>query len=189
MPDRIFINYRRGDDPGFAGRLFDQLDQHFPGESFIDVDSIPAGWDFVRVLDEHVNRCDIFLALIDRTWLDARDQAGQLKLEDPNDFVRIELTSALQLNKRIIPILINDAEMPRASHLPDVLKPFATRNAFRLTHDRFKTDVQVLIKIIREALEEAERESRQRREEELAKEAEVARLEKERFVRWRRQRK
>src|SRR5205085_7803403 len=111
MAGRIFINYRRGDDPAFAGRLSDQLDQHFGrGESFLDVDSIPAGQDFVRVLNEQVNRCDVFLALIGKTWSDARDATGRPRLEDTNDFVRIELLSALKLNKRIFPILINNAE-------------------------------------------------------------------------------
>jgi hypothetical protein len=180
MADRIFINYRRGDDPGFAGRLFDQLDQHFaPGETFLDVDSIPAGHDFVRVLDEQVNRCDVFLALIGKNWLDARDATGRPKLEDPDDFVRIELSSALKLNKRIFPILINNTEMPSAANLPEILKPFASRQALRLTHDRFRVDVQALIKIVDEALKEAETEARQRREEEIAKAAEIARFEKE----------
>jgi hypothetical protein len=180
MAGRIFINYRRGDDPGFAGRLFDQLDQHFDrGESFLDVHDIPAGHDFMRVLDEQVNRCDVFLALIGKTWLDARDATGRPKLEDPDDPVRIELSSALKLNKRIFPILINNAEMPSAANLPEILKPFASRQALRLTHDRFRADVQTLIKIVGEALKEAEAETLQRREEEIAKAAEMGRLEKE----------
>src|SRR5205085_546956 len=132
-----------------------------------------------RVLNEQVNRCDVFLALIGKTWSDARDATGRPRLEDTNDFVRIELLSALKLNKRIFPILINNAEMPSAANLPEILKPFASRQALRLTHDRFRTDVQTLIKIVGEALEEAKVEAKQRREEEIAKAAEIARLEKE----------
>jgi hypothetical protein len=91
MAGKIFINYRRGDDPGFTGRLFDRLEDAFPPEQlFMDVDSIAPGLDFVRVLEEQVAACDIFLAVIGQHWLDARDAAGNRRLDNPGDFVRIE---------------------------------------------------------------------------------------------------
>jgi TIR domain-containing protein len=105
MSGQLFINYRRGDDPGFTGRLFDRLEDAFTADQlFMDVDSIAPGLDFVRVLEEHVGKCDIFLAVIGPNWLDARDEAGNRRLDNPNDFVRIEIESALQFGKRIIPI-------------------------------------------------------------------------------------
>jgi hypothetical protein len=100
MSGKIFINYRRGDDPGNTGRLFDQLQDVFPRDRlFMDVDSIPPGRDFVRVLDEQVAQSDVLLAVIGKGWLDARDQHGVRRLDKPDDFVRIEIESALKQNK------------------------------------------------------------------------------------------
>lgn len=122
MAGRIFINYRRGDEPGFAGRLFDRLEQTFASDQlFMDVDNIPAGLDFVRVLEDEVGKCEVLLAVIGRGWLDARDDTGQRRLDSANDFVRIEIESALKLGKRVIPVLAGDAQMPRADDLPESL--------------------------------------------------------------------
>jgi TIR domain/WD domain, G-beta repeat len=156
MTGKIFINYRRGDDPGNTGRLFDQLQDVFPRDRlFMDVDSIPPGRDFVRVLDEQVVQCDVLLAVIGKGWLDARDQHGIRRLDKPDDFVRIEIESALKQNKLVIPVLVHDAQMPRADELPPAIRPLARRNAVRLTHERFKSDTEGLIKAIRQALYEA----------------------------------
>src|SRR5262245_32927061 len=120
MTGKIFINYRRGDDPGNTGRLFDQLEDVFPREQlFMDVDSIPPGRDFVRALEEQVAECDVLLAIIGKGWLDARDDAGVRRLDKPDDFVRIEIESALKQDKLVIPVLVQDARMPRAEELPD----------------------------------------------------------------------
>lgn len=157
MPGRIFINYRRDDDPGSTGRLFDRLEAHFePEQLFLDVDSIAPGLDFVRVLDAKVSECDVFLAVIGRDWLRAADESGARRLDRPDDFVRIEIESALRRGVRVIPVLINRAEMPAEDQLPDSLKPFARRNAVRLNHDRFKTDCEGLIKAVERALQLAE---------------------------------
>src|SRR5689334_16168283 len=77
MTGKIFINYRRGDDPGNTGRLFDQLEAVFPREQlFMDVDSIPPGRNFARYLQEQVAQCDVLLAIIGKSWLEARDEHG-----------------------------------------------------------------------------------------------------------------
>jgi hypothetical protein len=155
MTGRIFINYRRGDDPGYTGRLFDRLQDAFaPEQLFLDVDNIAPGLDFVRVLDERVAECDVVLAVIGKGWLDARDAKGARRLEDPDDFVRIEIASALSQDKRVIPVLVGDAAMPRPDELPEALRPLARRNAVRLTHERFRTDMQGLIKALQQALGE-----------------------------------
>src|SRR5436309_2358022 len=146
MTGRIFINYRRGDEPGFALALYGRLEQAFSTDQlFLDVDNIPAGQDFVLVLNEQVAKCDVLLALIGRTWLSATDETGKRRLDSPDDFVRIEIESAMRLGKRVIPVLLNKAEMPRAMELPEPLRPFARRNAVRLAQERFKSDVQGLI--------------------------------------------
>lgn len=157
MSGRIFINYRRGDEPGFAGRLFDRLEQAFaPHQLFMDVDNIPAGHDFVRVLEDEVGQCDVLLAIIGKGWIDARDEVGNRRLDQATDFVRIEIESALKLGKRVIPVLVNTVNMPRPDELPETLRPLARRNAVRLTHERFKADAQGLIKVLEGALQEAE---------------------------------
>ena len=149
----IFINYRRGDDPGFAGRLFDRLTSVFrPEQLFMDVDSIAPGEDFISILNEQVSRCDIFLAIIGRSWLESRDQGGRRRLDDSNDFVRVEIETGLGLGKRVIPVLVNNAAMPGAEELPPGLKPLARRNAVRISHDHFGSDSQGLINVLRSLL-------------------------------------
>ena len=191
MAGKIFINYRRGDDPGFAGRLFDRLEEAFTADRiFIDIDNIEPGLDFVRVLEDQVDRCDVLLAVIGPNWLTAKDENGARRLDNPNDFVRIEIESGLKLGKRIIPVLVNNADMPRTEHLPESLQPLSRRNAVRLTHERFRADAQGLVKQLEKALLDAdtarqaaataaEEHAKRRQEEEAAKVAEAARQEKE----------
>ena len=110
MSGTIFINYRREDEPGFAGRLYDRLEAAFTAEKiFMDVDSIDPGLDFVAVLDGQVAECAVFLAVIGQGWLNSRDKHGQRRLDNPADFVRIEIEAALRRGKRVIPVLVNDA--------------------------------------------------------------------------------
>ncbi len=158
MPGKIFINYRRGDDPGFAQALLGRLEQVFPHEQiFMDVDSIEPGLDFVRVLEEQVAQCDVLISVIGKNWTEARDtSSGSRRLDNPEDFVRIEIESALAQEKRVIPVLVGQASMPHADELPDSLKPLARRNAVRLTHERFRADTESLIGALQRALKAAE---------------------------------
>ena len=163
MPDgpkgKIFINYRRGDNSAAAGRLYDRLEQEFDKDNlFMDVDDISAGQDFVFELQRQVAECDVLLAVIGNRWLDVADAEGKRRLDNPDDFVRIEIAIALLLGKRIIPVLVNEAHMPAADALPEHLKTLARRNAVRLTHERFKADAQGLINGLKAALAEAEAE-------------------------------
>src|SRR5215475_295521 len=197
MAGKIFINYRRGDDPGNSGRLFDRLEEVFPRDQlFMDVDSIAPGRDFVRVLEDMVAQCDVLLAVIGKGWLQARDEQGVRGLDKADDFVRIEITSALKQDKLVIPVLVHEAQMPKPDELPEAIRPLARRNAVRLTHERFKTDTQGLVTAIKQALEEASAlrdagaeaarkataEEERRREQEVARQREadeLARQEKE----------
>jgi hypothetical protein len=146
MPGSIFINYRRGDDPGNAGRLFDSLSKAFDaGQLFMDVENIRPGTDFVALLDQQVSDCDVMLSVIGKDWLNARGEDGKRRLDNPNDFVRIEIEAALRIGKRIIPVLVHNAQMPSEAELPPTLKPLARLQAVRLTHERFHADVQGLI--------------------------------------------
>src|SRR5438477_638897 len=107
----IFLSYRREDSADAAGRLHDHLGAHFGRESvFMDVDTIPFGVDFREHLDEAVSRCDVLLAVIGERWLDAchppGPKQGQRRLDDPADFVAVEIHSALARDIPVIPVLV-----------------------------------------------------------------------------------
>ena len=157
MAGKIFINYRRGDDASAAHALVGRLEQAFaPEQLFMDVDNIEPGLDFVRVLNDQVAQCDVLISIIGKNWLDARDEDGARRLDNPDDFVRIEIETALRQDKRVIPVLVGQAQMPRPDDLPDTLRPLARRNAVRLTHERFRSDAQGLIRALQDGLKEIE---------------------------------
>jgi hypothetical protein len=108
------------------------------------------------VLEEQVAQCDVLLAVIGKGWIDARDATGARHIDIPQDFVRIELESALKQGKRVIPVLMHEARLPRSDELPEAVRPLARRNAVRLTHERFRADAQALIKALQQILKEAE---------------------------------
>lgn len=146
MTGKIFISYRRNDESGNAGRLLDLLTNKFGAERlFFDVDNIEPGADFSKVIVEQIARSDVLVAVIGPQWIDMKDKKGRRRLDDPRDLVRVEIETALTEQKLIIPVLIGDARMPAADELPDSLGLLATRNAVRLTHDRFRTDCEKLI--------------------------------------------
>ena len=150
----VFISYRREDAEGQAGRLFDDLVMHFGEDSvFMDVAGIEPGRDFRRAIDEQVASCGVLLAVIGKGWLDAKDESGRRRLDDPTDFVRLETASALKRDIPVIPVLVRGASMPRAEQLPPDLAELAYRNAVELTHARWDSDVQVLIKALRPHVE------------------------------------
>jgi uncharacterized membrane protein YhaH (DUF805 family) len=150
---RIFINYRRGDSQGSAGRLFDRLLHHFERDKiFIDVDAIEPGVDFVDSLDKQVSSCSAFIAVIGQGWLAARNAAGRRRLDDPSDHVRIEIESALRRDIRVIPVLVDGASMPPPSELPASLEPLSRRNAVEIAHHRFTADCDDLAAAIKRAL-------------------------------------
>ncbi len=120
---KIFISYRRDDSAGHAGRLYDRLESHFgQGQVFMDVDAIEPGLDFVQVVQQAINSCDGFIAVIGRYWLQATDDAGARRLDDPEDLVKLEIATALERGIRVIPVLVQGAQMPRATDLPDDLR-------------------------------------------------------------------
>ena len=119
----------------------------------MDVDAIEAGRDFRKAIDQSVASCSVLLAVIGQEWLEPRAAAGLRRLDEPNDFLRIELVSALRRDIPVVPVLVRGAKMPQAEQLPDDLKELAYRNAMELTHARWKSDVQVLIRALRPYLD------------------------------------
>ncbi len=112
----IFISYRRDDSRDIAGRLVDRLRQDYSAEQlFLDIDGIPAGTNFDSVLADRLKVCDVLLAVIGPRWVNVKDASGKRRLDEPGDYVRREIASALQRNDvRVIPLLVSDATMPRA---------------------------------------------------------------------------
>jgi len=153
MADTIFINYRREDSIGTAGRLHDRLAQTFGQKNiFMDVDSIPPGVDFVEDLNSQVAACDVVLVVIGPNWLDAKDETGKRRLDNADDFVVIEIAAALARNIPVIPVLLDRARIPKASELPSPIKALARRNAVEILSTQFGRDAEALIEKIREAL-------------------------------------
>lgn len=154
---KIFISYRRSDSQWAASRLYDSLLHAFPHESiFMDVDSIDPGQDFVDVLADKVGSADVFLALIGPDWLTQTNASGARRIDDHEDFVRVEIASALDQNETVvIPVLLDGASPPTDADLPPSLKPLARRHFARLTHEGFRGEIDRLIEGIGKALDAA----------------------------------
>ena len=152
----IFVNYRREDSAGYAGRLFDRLSSGFPGRIFMDIDNIEPGVDFGEVITQAVGSCEILIVVIGKEWLSCKDADGRRRLDNPDDFVRMELAAALERNIRVVPVLVNDAPMPRAKDLPGELAKLARRNAIELSDARWAYDVDRLMHTIVEVLKGSE---------------------------------
>ena len=151
----IFVSYRRDDSEGEAGRLFDELVSHFGEPSvFMDVAAIAAGRDFRKAIDESVATCGVLLSIIGKDWVNAKNEAGQRRLDDPSDFVRLETASALKRDIPVVPVLVHGAKMPHPEQLPDDLKELTYRNGVELTHARWSSDVQLLIKALHPYIDE-----------------------------------
>jgi hypothetical protein len=142
MTAKVFISYRRDDSAGHAGHVHDRLEREFGHDLlFMDVDSIPLGANFFKVLSERVGQCDVLLAVIGPNWLTVRDDEGVRRLDNPKDFVRIEIATALQRDIPVIPILLDGARIPKADQLPEDLKELTMRNGLDVRHASFHSDM------------------------------------------------
>lgn len=149
----IFVSYRRDDVAPYAGRLSDRLGDHFGKDQiFMDRDNIPPGADFVHVIEKAVGSCQILIAIIGRDWLLGANKTRFL--DNPNDFVRLEIAAALNRDIPVIPVLVEQASMPTPQDLPDDLTSLARRNAIELTDARWRRDVDQLIDVIEEIRKE-----------------------------------
>ena len=146
----IFISYRRDDAQGEAGRLSDSLGDVF-GESsiFLDVEGIQPGHDFRQVLEARIATCTVLLALIGPDWLQSIDASGRRRLDDPHDFVRLEIATALSRGIPVVPVLLRQARMVSSEALPADLSALAFRQAVELSHSRWDADVAGLVRSLR----------------------------------------
>ena len=146
---KIFISYRRSDCQHQADRLHTVLGHYVNDpktDIFIDIDNIPFGVDFVDYLEAKVSQCEVLFALIADRWLGQDSETGHRRIDDSNDFVRIEIASALRRDIPVVPIVLDDVTMPSEEVLPNELKPLARRNAALVRRLSFEDDVARLIK-------------------------------------------
>lgn len=147
--EKIFISYRREDTSGESGRLKDNLEQIFGKENiFYDVETLEAGLNFDQSIAKALNESKVLLAMIGPHWLKVSDSKGAKRLDNPDDWVRKEIAEALKRNLRVIPILVNGADMPDSEDLPDNLKELSLKHAQELTSSRWNYDVGVLSKVL-----------------------------------------
>ena len=152
MTGRIFISYRHEGSSGDAGRLRDYLKEVFgPHTLFIDSD-MPIGVKFKDHLHDQLNECGVFLAIIGRNWLNACDEDGHRRLDDADDWVRVEIASALARGIKVVPVIIDDGVIPKPSDLPSDLKSLPEFQAFRVRNNQFERDSAALADKLREAL-------------------------------------
>jgi hypothetical protein len=145
----IFISYRREDSRADAGRLANDLKRHLGADQiFRDIDAIQPGMDFVKAIHAAVGACDALLAIIGPRWLSAKDEHGHPRLEDPNDYVRLEIEAALNRDITVIPVLVGGATMPRESELLAPLAPLARRQAHELSDSRWDYDTERLAAVL-----------------------------------------
>jgi hypothetical protein len=142
---KVFISYRRSDSQAQTGRLYDRLNRAFPGMFFRDVSEIGVGVDFVAHVERAVGASVALIAVIGPTWATASDERGR-RLDVPDDFVRVEIRTALARSIRIIPVLVGDAEMVADEHLPDDLKPLARWNAIKIVEEYYDQGIEKLVR-------------------------------------------
>lgn len=149
----VFISYRREDSSGYAGRLFDILSGHFGRQNtFMDLDTIQGGDNFAAVIEEKIRVSDVLVAVIGSHWLAIADTIGTRRLDSPGDFVRLEISKALERGIRVIPVLVGGATLPREEDLPDELRTLCKRQAVEVRDTHFHSDTEQLIDAIHKAL-------------------------------------
>ena len=145
---KIFFCYRREDSQGQAGRLYDAFRNRCGAKLlFRDVDTIHPGDNFPRLIEDTILSCKFFIVIIGRGWLHSTNQFGR-RLEDPGDFVRREITTALKNNKTIIPVLVQGATMPEEQDLPNDLKQFAQIQGLELRDTSWDDDLEKLFSVL-----------------------------------------
>ncbi len=142
----IFISYRREDSIAYAGRLFDRLADRFGEERiFMDIDTMKVGLDFVEQIEKAVQSCDVLIAVIGKQWVTSQDEEGHRRLDNPEDFIRVEIQAALARDIPVIPLLVGGAGMPKAADLPDPIAKLSRRHAMKMSDEQFRADAVRLI--------------------------------------------
>lgn len=149
----VFISYRRNEAAAYAGRLYDRLAARFGREKvFIDteLENVDLGEDFVEAITSAAESCAVMVVLISRQWL-----RSEVKRAGRPDYVRLEVSKALERKIRVIPILIQGATMPEPEELPEDLSLLIQRNYFELRDTRWERDVEDLMKSLERLLKDS----------------------------------
>ena len=148
-PCSIFISYRRSDEPGYVRALVSDLRHTFGGQHiFLDMETIEGGVDFAATIERALADSEVLLAVIGPEWMTAADETGELRLHDPEDFVALEIATALNLDVPVIPVLVKDAPIPERKRLPDRLQTLASLQVVVMSHDRWEEDIHNLVSAI-----------------------------------------
>lgn len=146
--EAIFISYRRDDSSGYTLAIYEQLKKVLGDDAvFMDLDDIPHGEDFVEHIGKVLAKANTLLVMIGEKWVNAANTKGR-RLDDPGDFVRLEIAKALQRDIRVIPVLLKNAQMPGVDELPEDLQKLHRKNGIRIHDDQFEASVQRLIEAI-----------------------------------------
>jgi TIR domain-containing protein len=150
---KIFMCYRREDSAGHAGRIYDRLNERFSGRVFMDVAGIGVGTRWAEVIEQTLASCEAALILIGRRWLE-QGPAGRRRIDDPDDPLRTEITTALRLKLKIVPVLVAGAAVPQEDELPPDVAPILDWQALRIDDEDFNHDSSRLIKALERQLGE-----------------------------------
>lgn len=161
---QIFVSYRRQDSQGFAGRITDALVVEFGDDAVFRDDEISAGQDYMQVLTAALKTCKVLLAVIGRRWLTVTNVAGEPRLTEPEDWVRLEIEAALSRKVWVIPILVGGASMPREFELPPSLSGLSRQQAYVISDRRWGEDIQGLVSLLRTQLPSLQISARRTRE-------------------------
>ncbi len=147
MSGKIFISYRRADASADARSVYQFLEKKFGEDKlFIDVDTIEKGRDFRNVIESNLEQCKAFIAIIGRDWLDCRAADGSRRIDDKNDFVRLEIAKALEKpDLVVIPVLLDGVQLPAKDDLPKDLQGLSYRQAALVRHETFAQDMHGLV--------------------------------------------
>ncbi|MGN6494158.1 MAG: toll/interleukin-1 receptor domain-containing protein [Agriterribacter sp.] len=148
-PKKIFISYRVQDTAADTGRLVDALKQVFyEDQIFMDIEKLEPGVDFTQAIAHSLDSCDVLFAIIGPEWAGPANQKGVTRINQPNDWVRIELETALKRNIRLIPVLVRGASLPGEEELPESLHPLLNRQTYEVSNKRWKYDTDQLISFL-----------------------------------------
>lgn len=145
---KIFISYRVQDTAGETGRLVDALKHHFADDQlFMDIENLEPGADFTEAIGRSLSACDVMLVVIGPRWTAPRE--GQPpRIQEENDWVRMEVATALQRNVRVVPLLVDGGALPRSEDLPHDLQPLLKRQTLEISNKRWRYDTDQLISFL-----------------------------------------
>src|SRR5579871_880817 len=148
----VFLSYRREDTPLHALLLRESLEARLGCRVFMDVASLTPGDDFVNVIEDILTRCRVLLAIIGPGWISASNHHGR-RLDDPGDFVRVEIETALDRGIAVIPVLVDGAVMPTGGDLPEGLSRLVRKEALSLSVARWKSDIATLTDVLTDVVQ------------------------------------